>query len=180
MRCNGKRNNRRRKAYSDKENNFFTCCGDTYYINFFSYSICSTRKNRCFFVDFFEKYVKLIPDETSDNWLPYQKVIVDYIPEGFSKTRCDEGYSLLLYEWKNGENIITLQSGVFIKGDIILDTENSDYLVLTIGNLTVHRTEKYDQISATWTDEKMLYTLSATGVEWDEMINIIESIKIEE
>ena len=49
-----------------------------------------------------------------------------------------------------------------------------------MNDFTVFRTEKHGEIDARWTDEKMVYTLSATGVEWDEMVKIIEGIKIEE
>ena len=52
--------------------------------------------------------------------------------------------------------------------------------MVDVGAYTVFKTEKHGYISATWTDEKMVYILSATGVEWDEMVKIIEGIKVEE
>jgi hypothetical protein len=143
---------------------------------------CAARdKIGGFFVDFFEKYTKLTSENTGDNNYIPSDVSITYLPEGYNETRKKLGIVNALYEWKNNDNIITLQFRPYsINGSQAVDTENSENTIVEVGDLTVFRTEKYGQISATWTDEKMVYILSATGVEWDEMVKIIEGIKIEE
>ncbi len=133
-----------------------------------------------FFIDFFEKYAELTSENTEDNNYTPSDVSITYLPEDYNETRKNIGITGALYEWKNSEKIITLQFRIFSDGSQAVDTENSENTIVEVGDLTVFRTEKYGQISATWTDEKMVYILSATGVEWDEMVKIIEGIKIEE
>jgi hypothetical protein len=133
-----------------------------------------------FFVDFFEKYAELTSENTGDNNYSPSDVSITYLPEGYNETRKKLGIASALYEWKNNDNTISLQFGTFSDGSQAVDTENSENTIVEVGDLTVFRTEKYGQISATWTDEKMVYILSATGVEWDEMVKIIEGIKVEE
>lgn len=134
-----------------------------------------------FFVDFFDKYLELSTDEHNGTHISPSDVSITYLPEGYNETRKKLGIASALYEWKNNDNIITLQFRPYsINGSHAVDTENSENTIVEVGDLTVFRTEKYGQISATWTDEKMVYILSATGVEWDEMVKIIEGIKVEE
>ncbi|MBQ7344096.1 MAG: DUF4367 domain-containing protein [Clostridia bacterium] len=133
-----------------------------------------------FFVDFFEKYAELTSENNNENNYSPSDVSITYLPEDYNETRKNIGIASALYEWKNSEKIITLQFRIFSDGSQAVDTENSNYTTIEVGDLTVFKAEKYGDISATWTDEKMVYTLSATGVEWDEMVKIIEGIKIEE
>lgn len=134
-----------------------------------------------FFIDFFDKYLELSTDEHNGTHTSPSDVSITYLPEGYNETRKKLGIASALYEWKNNDNIITLQFRPYsINGSHAVDTENSENTIVEVGDLTVFRTEKYGQISATWTDEKMVYILSATGVEWDEMVKIIEGIKVEE
>ena len=133
-----------------------------------------------FFVDFFDKYLELSTDEHNGTHTSPSDVSITYLPEDYNETRKNTGIASALYEWKNSEKIITLQFRIFSDGSQAVDTENSENTIVEVGDLTVFRTEKYGQISATWTDEKMVYILSATGVEWDEMVKIIEGIKVEE
>jgi predicted nucleic acid-binding Zn ribbon protein len=133
-----------------------------------------------FFVDFFEKYTKLTSENTEDNNYTPSDISITYLPEGYNETRKNTGIASALYEWKNSEKIITLQFRIFSDGSQAVDTENSENTMVDVGAYTVFKTEKHGYISATWTDEKMVYILSATGVEWDEMVKIIEGIKIEE
>ena len=133
-----------------------------------------------FFIDFFEKYAKLTSENTGDNNYSPSNVSITYLPEDYNETRKNIGIASALYEWKNNDNTISLQFGTLSDGSQAVDTENSENTIVEVGDLTVFRTEKYGQISATWTDEKMVYILSATGIEWDEVVKIIEGIKIEE
>ena len=133
-----------------------------------------------FFVDFFEKYAELTSENTEDNNYTPSDVSITYLPEYYNETRKNIGIASALHEWKNSDETITLQISTFTNGSHAIDIENSNYTTIEVGDLTVFRTEKYGEIDARWTDEKMIYILSATGVEWDEMVKIIEGIKVEE
>ena len=133
-----------------------------------------------FFVDFFEKYAELTSDNNDENNYSPSDVSITYLPEDYNETRKNIGIAGALYEWKNNENTITLQCSPFSNGSHIIDTEDSNYTTIEVWDLTIFKTEKYGEIDARWTDEKMVYILSATGVEWDEMVKIIEGIKVEE
>ena len=153
----------------------------TLIISIFSITAYALRdKIGGFFIDFFDKYAVFSSENTSNSQIPNPKVSTTYIPDGFSVTRYIESASSTLLEWKNNENSIIFHIRTLTDGKFVFDTENSEYVIVKIGNLSVHRSEKYGQINATWTDGKMVYALSATGVEWDEMVKIIEGIKVEE
>ena len=133
-----------------------------------------------FFVDFFEKYAKLSTEHTDPPTASPSDVSVTYIPDAFEETRRDIGRVNGLFEWNKNDAHLILVVKCVTSGSHSIDNENSDYSLIEIGAISLYRTEKNGQISATWTDEKMVYTLSATGVEWNEMVKIIEGIKIEE
>ena len=133
-----------------------------------------------FFVDFFEKYVKLSTEHTDPPTASPSDVSVTYIPDAFEETRRDIGARTSVFEWKNNNYFLTLQITCSTNGSYTFDNENSDYTLIELKELSLHRTEKYGQTTVRWTDEKMVYTLSATGVTWDEMVKIIEGIKVEE
>ena len=133
-----------------------------------------------FFYEFFEQFVELTPEENLDNPFSPSNVSISYIPDGFNETRREIGVASGLYEWTNGDSVITLQFTKATKGSVALDTEDSNYLIINVGEITVHQTEKLGQLNATWTDDKMIYSLACSGVEWDEMVKIIEGIKIGE
>ena len=133
-----------------------------------------------FFYEFFEQFVELTPEENLDNPFSPSNVSISYIPDGFNETRREIGVASGLYEWTNGDSVITLQFTKATKGSVALDTEDSNYLIINVGEITVHQTEKLGQLNATWTDDKMIYSLACSGVEWDEMVKIIEGVKIGE
>ena len=132
-----------------------------------------------FFIDFFDRYVKLSHDHTDSPTVLPSDVSVTYIPETFEETVRDIGHRSGVIEWKDNNSTITLQITCLTNGSFTFDNENSNYTLIELGELSLHRTEKYGQTNVTWTDEKMVYTLATTGVEWDEMVKIIEGIKIE-
>ena len=133
-----------------------------------------------FFIDFFDKYLELSTDGHNGTHTSPSDVSITYLPEDYNETRKNIGIASALYEWKNSEKIITLQISTFTNGSHAIDIEDSNYTTIEVNDFTVFRTEKYGEIDARWTDEKMVYILSATGVEWDEMVKIIEGIKVEE
>ena len=131
-----------------------------------------------FFVDFFEKYAELTPDDNLGNTINPSDVSISYIPDGFTETRCKIGIAGGLYEWEKGDYIITFQFSVVAKGSIAIDTENSNYTVIDIDGIIIHKREKFGQINVTWTDEKMVYSLACRGVEWDEIVDIVKGVKL--
>ena len=133
-----------------------------------------------FFVDFFDRYVYLSTDHTDSPTVLPSDVSVTYIPETFEETRRDIGHRSGVIEWKDNNSTITLQISCLTNRFFTIDNENSNYTLIELGELSLHRTEKYGQTNVTWTDEKMVYTLATTGVEWDEMVKIIEGIRVEE
>ena len=133
-----------------------------------------------FFVDFFDRYVELSHEYTDSPTVLPSDVSVTYIPETFEETIRDIGHRSGVIEWKDNNSTITLQITCLTNGSFTFDNENSNYTLIELGELSLHRTEKYGQTNVTWTDEKMVYTLATTGVEWDEMVKIIEGIRVEE
>ena len=133
-----------------------------------------------FFVDFFEKYAELSTDTPEKANISPSNVLIEYIPDGFTEVSKKIGNTVGAFDWKSMDGYISLHFKLVSNGSHAIDNENTDFTAVGIGDLTVFRTEKYGQINATWTDEKMVYTLSATGVTWDEMVKIIEGIKVEE
>ena len=133
-----------------------------------------------FFVDFFEKYAELSTDTPEKANISPSNVLIEYIPDGFTEVSKKIGNTVGAFDWKSMDGYISLHFKLVSNGSHAIDNENTDFTAVGIGDLTVFRTEKYGQINATWTDEKMVYTLSATGVTWDEIVKIIEGIKVEE
>ena len=133
-----------------------------------------------FFVDFFEKYAKLSTDEIDNTPISLSDISITYVPQGFIKNREKILASSALYEWSKNDYLISIHAAHIKNTSHSIDIEDSNYITVTVGDLTVFRTDKYGQIGVTWTDGKIIYTLTATGVEWDEMVKIIEGIKVEE
>lgn len=133
-----------------------------------------------FFVDVYEKFVELTTGDEQVTGVSPSDVLIEYIPEGYVKANQNLGIASGQIDWKKGTSGITLQITVSTNISNIVDNENSGLSAIEVGELTVFRTEKYGQIGARWTDGKIVYMLSATGVDWDEMVKIIEGIKIKE
>ena len=133
-----------------------------------------------FFVGFFEKYAKLSTDEIDNTPISLSDISITYVPQGFIKNREKILASSALYEWSKNDYLISIHAAHIKNTSHSIDIEDSNYITVTVGDLTVFRTDKYGQIGVTWTDGKIIYTLTATGVEWDEMVKIIEGIKVEE
>lgn len=133
-----------------------------------------------FFIDFFDRYVYLSTDHTDSPTVLPSDVSVTYIPETFEETRRNIGHRSGMIEWKDNNSTITLQISCLTNRFFTFDNENSNYTLIELGELSLHRTEKYGQTTVRWTDEKMVYILATTGVEWDEMVKIIEGIRVEE
>ena len=133
-----------------------------------------------FFYEFFDKYVVLTPESTPENDVDSSDVLITYIPEGFNEAVRDLGKGGGMYEWRTEDKIITLQFIINKNGSTALDTEDSNYTLIEIDGKTLHKTERFGQVGIIWTDELYTYSLSSKGIEWDEMVKIIEGVKIGE
>ena len=133
-----------------------------------------------FFVDVYEKFVELTTGGTDDTYVSPSNVLIEYIPDGFTPTNQSVTALSGTYDWEREGNFISIFFVINSNGSHSIDNENSNLSSIKVGDLTVFRTEKHGQFDAIWTDGIMVYTLSATGVEWDEMVKIIEGIKIKE
>lgn len=133
-----------------------------------------------FFVDVYEKFVELTTGDTDDPYVSPSNVLIGYIPDGFTPTNQSVTALSGTYDWEREGNFISIFFVINSNGSHSIDNENSNLSSIKVGDLTVFRTEKHGQFDAIWTDEIMVYTLSATGVDWDEMVKIIEGIKIKE
>lgn len=133
-----------------------------------------------FFYEFFDKYVELTPESTPENDVDSSDVLITYIPEGFNETVRDLGRGGGMYEWRAEDKIITLQFIINKNGSTALDTEDTNYIVIEVDGKTLHKTERFGQVGIVWTDELYTYSLSSKGIEWDELVKIIDGIKIGE
>ena len=149
-------------------------------ISVFSITAFAGERIKDFWVEIFDTFSKLNPDKNEKIPLTSCNVDISYIPDNFTKVKEKVDNISGIYEWQSNDNIILLCFESPTSGTFILDTENSNYITIPFENFVVHRTEKHGQINATWTDGKLVYSLACTGVEWEEMVKIIEGITLTE
>ena len=148
-----------------------------------AFSVAASReKIKGFFVEFFDGFAKLTPEDdvSANNDVNIANVSIGYIPEGFVDSRSTVGYFSATYEWTFEDKVITLSYNESINNSNLLDTDDSSATEVIVGEKAVWRTERFGQVSATWTDGKVVYILATTGVEWEEMVKIIEGISYKE
>ena len=148
-------------------------------ISVFSITAFAGERIKDFFVEIFDDHSNLTVDESGKPSGDYT-VEVAYIPDNFVVTMEWKDSISGDREWKCNDAIINLTHIVVSKGTLNIDTENSNYTTIPFENFVVHRTEKYGQINARWTDGKLVYSLACVGVEWEEMVKIIEGIEYRE
>jgi hypothetical protein len=144
-----------------------------------AFSVAASRgKLKGFFVEFFDDFAKLTPeDDLSENKdVAITDVSIGYIPEGFEESGVNVNYRSAYYEWALDDKCIALLYNVHANGSAFLNTDDSSATEVIIGDKSVWRTERFGQISTTWTDGKIVYSLACTGVEWEEIVKIIEGI----
>ena len=151
----------------------------TLLISIFSVTAFAGEKIKDFFVEVFDTHSRLTLDENESPSGDYT-IDISYVPDNFIITREKKDFNSGLREWEYDNAVITITYNVVNKGALNIDSENSSYTAITFENFVVHRTEKYGQIHANWTDGTIIYTLSCTGVEWEEMVKIIEGIEYRE
>ena len=147
-----------------------------------AFSVAASReKIKGFFVEFFDGFAKLTPDDVdADNDVNIANVSIEYIPEGFIDSRVNIANRSAYYEWSLGDKLITLSFVTYSNGSAFLNTDDSSATEVIVGDKAVWRTERFEQVSVTWTDGKVVYTLATTGLEWEEMVKIIEGISYKE
>ena len=144
-----------------------------------AFSVAASRgKLKGFFVEFFDGFAKLTPeDDLNENKdVAITDVSMGYIPEGFEESGVNVNYRSAYYEWALDDKCIALLYNVHANGSAFLNTDDSSATEVIIGDKSVWRTERFGQISTTWTDGKIVYSLACTGLEWEEIVKIIEGI----
>jgi uncharacterized lipoprotein YehR (DUF1307 family) len=137
-------------------------------------SVAYKEEIKDFFIEIFDNHSKLTDKNVTDVVL--SNVSVSYIPSGFIESNKKIDSVSVMYEWKKDSASIFFRARA--QGNTILniDTENSSYTTIQINDMVIHRTEKYDQIDARWTDGEIVYILTSSGLEWEEMVRIIEGV----
>lgn len=148
-------------------------------VSVFSITVFAGESIKDFFVEVFDKFSIFTVDKREEPIINYT-VDATYIPNNFILTREKKDITTGLYEWKLDEALIYLSYNSATNGSLFFDSENSDYTTIIFEDFVVHRAEKYGQINAVWTDGKLVYSLSCYGLEWEEMVKIIEGITLEE
>lgn len=136
-----------------------------------------------FIIEHFDGFAHLSTDDTEKQDASARNVSVNYIPEGFEQIKNKYGpFDIFVcLEWKKAEKTIRLYCDIKTsQGFTNLDTENSAFRQVAIGDVSVYITEKHGNTTLTWTDDIMVYSLDCFGIEWDEIVRIFEGIKYEE
>ena len=131
---------------------------------------------REFIVKVYEDFVELISNDPASEAIE-ELYMPSYIPDGYSVTSYSEGH-INSVEWTCGNNIIDFSQSR--RGSVIC-LDNTDYEVITVGNYTVHTSEKAGQWVFVWEDDKYCYVLNTPSTLSDEdVFMIIESVRFRE
>ena len=150
-------------------------------ISIFSITAFAGEKIKDFFVEVFDTHITLSSkNEDIPSDIHMQNIYISYIPEKFIEVTNIVSSSSLNCVWKKDDSEIFIWCRPLSNGSLNVDNENSNYTTIQIKELTIHRTEISEQISCAWTDGKVTYLLTCTGVEWEEMVKIIEGITLTE
>ena len=152
----------------------------TFLISIFSITAFAGEKIKDFFVEIFDDHLHFTHEEKTEDDIDVKNVVITYIPEKFENTSTVISDSSASYTWTNDESIVYVTLRRLKNGLLDFDVENANYTTITFENFVVHRTEKYGQITAVWTDGSIVYLITCTGVEWEEMVKIIEGIEYRE
>ena len=132
-----------------------------------------------FIVEFFDGFARLKASDGDLNHVDATNLRIGYIPEGFSQIKNASSTSGGARKWEMEDKSITL---IYSQdsGTSFVDTEHFHYTTVEINGFTVFRAENNGQLHSLWTDGKLVYSLSGIGLEWEEMVKIIESISLDE
>ena len=132
-----------------------------------------------FIIEFFDGFARLTPSDDERDFVDARNISIGYIPDGFSQIRSTGGDSSGLREWSGESGLITI-TYIQFDGTFFTDTDDTNFTEMEYDGLTLYRTERYGQTTVRWTDGKLVYSLACTGVEWEEMVKIIEGITLTE
>ena len=132
-----------------------------------------------FIVEFFDGFARLKASDGDLNHVDATNLRIGYIPEGFSQIKNASSTSGGARKWEMEDKSITL---IYSQdsGTSFVDTEHFHYTTVEINGFTVFRAEYNGQLHSLWTDGKIVYSLSGIGLEWEEMVKIIEGISLDE
>ena len=131
---------------------------------------------REFIVKVYEDFVELISNDPASEAIE-ELYMPSYIPDGYSVTSYGQG-NINRVDWACGNDVIQFKQGI-LGSTIFMD--NTDYEVITVGNYTVHTSEKAGQRVFVWEDDKYCYVLNTPSTLSDEdVFMIIESVRFRE
>ena len=134
-----------------------------------------------FFTEVFEKFTQILfVDDTPDtSQVEMEKRLPTYIPDGF--TLKDETDLVLLYKTTytnpQTEDIIRYSQKILRSGELLADTEYTQYTTILIGDRYGITYENKGVVYIVISDEHYTYTFSGT-ISLDDLILMAESIKI--
>ena len=133
-----------------------------------------------FLAELFDGHIRLDNDISDGNFIELDKVNIRYIPEDLQLTNNMAGFDWKMYEWKSIDRHLYISITVPKDGSIFIDTDDSSYEVITIGEITIHKTAYGNNAAFVWTDAKINYKLNCTNLTLEEVVKIIEGISYEE
>ena len=145
------------------------------------YAAADKLKIGGFLIEWFDDHLNLKPDVDTDlnKTASIDKVQISYIPDEFILTEHRIFNDRESYEWKKDTCTIYVSLSLFSHTNTSLDRDGN-FSIVHVGDYDVYRNIYPTTISAVWTDESITYALSCAGVEWEEMVKIIEGISYKE
>lgn len=130
-----------------------------------------------FIVETFDKYSAIyFAEKPTQATKPFERIIPEYIPDGFEITT-DSNYDIYSFiEYKNETgNIFTLQQRYCDENHMLIDTENAQPQKILINNEEAIYYEKSDTKYLVFAKEEYCFILIG-NLEKEEIIKIAESI----
>ena len=141
-------------------------------------SVAGAGRLRGFMIEFFDGFAKLYTGAKDEKNMDARDLVIGYIPEGFECESADNSFDFyVLYNYKREKETLTIYCTTHVEASFGMDTEDSNFTEVVIGDYKVVRIEKNNAIVASWTDGKFIYQIYCTSsVGWDEMVKVIEGI----
>lgn len=129
-----------------------------------------------FFVDIYETFTRLgVEGEPSD--VPFEQYTFDWMPEEYTLIDNVIANNTSRTVWYNGKHQIYLEQDTLSSNSIIIDTENSQYEITNIGEVTVYYTYKNNTYTALWMLDNYQFCLVChDSIAWCDIEKMIENM----
>ena len=101
-----------------------------------------------------------------------------WLPEGYSQSDYSESKTFVQTTWVNGTSVIVLKQKMLSGGGSV-DTENSDYEVVTVNGQNYYCISKNGIHDIIWRNDLYAFTLWCYGTEREDALKIATSLKVE-